>query len=735
MLLSSTDPLGNTTTNVYDSNHNLISVTDPLGNVNTYTYDANGNKTSSIYPATPTNSNITSTTQYNQYSEPTSTIDELGNVRVFNYDANFNPQSVTDGIGTLASFQFNANQTFAAGAIGFDITVNSANASQFTYDGNGNLIGRTDALGRTTSYTYDSLGQKLTLTTPTPTAPTGSSASTTNYSYDQLGNLLLTAAPLSRTTSSTYDGNSNKISDTDARGNVTGYQYDSLNRLIETDYPDGTKATKTYDFRNNVIRETDQNGNVTLHAYDLSGRQVSVTRGYGTASASATTYAYDNAGRKTSNHVKGVSPTYTYDSLNRLSAVADANLAAGANTTSYAYDPASNLTTATYPSGVQSVMTYDALNRITGLATQNSGFLYQRGPTGNLTYATELNGRTINWSYDGIYRLTNESISADPSKNNGSSSYTLDPVGNRLAESTTLPGLSSGSFGYNTDDEVNTETYDANGNTLATGGKIFTYDSDNHLMTMNGGAVTIVYDGDGNRVAKTVGGVTTQYLVDDLNPTGYAQVVEELVGGSVTRQFTFGLQRISQNQLISDAWTVSFYGYDGGGNVRNLTNTTGAITDEYEYDAFGNAFTKVGSTPNVYLYRGEQYDSDLALYYLRARYYDPLTGRFLSRDPNVGYIDEPATLHKYLYAGGDPVNRVDPSGRADTIETIFTVTVVSSPLEIAAEEVGLALTKAFCYIAKTVARATLGVPPGMSHVPGPPGWPGLSAAACRALGF
>jgi len=107
--------LGNTTTNVYDSNHNLISVTDPLGNVNTYTYDANGNKTSSIYPATPSSSNTTSTTQYNQYSEPTSTIDELGNVRVFSYDTSYNPQSVTDSIGTLASFQFNANQTLAAG--------------------------------------------------------------------------------------------------------------------------------------------------------------------------------------------------------------------------------------------------------------------------------------------------------------------------------------------------------------------------------------------------------------------------------------------------------------------------------------------------------------------------------------------------------------------------------------------------------------------------------------------
>ena len=71
---------------------------------------------------------------------------------------------------------------------------------------------------------------------------------------------------------------------------------------------------------------------------------------------------------------------------------------------------------------------------------------------------------------------------------------------------------------------------------------------------MNGGAVSIVYDGDGNRVAKTVGGVMTRYLVDDLNPTGYAQVIEETVGGVVEREYTYGLQRISQNQIISGAW-------------------------------------------------------------------------------------------------------------------------------------------------------------------------------------
>jgi RHS repeat-associated protein len=83
----------------------------------------------------------------------------------------------------------------------------------------------------------------------------------------------------------------------------------------------------------------------------------------------------------------------------------------------------------------------------------------------------------------------------------------------------------------------------------------------------------------------------------------------------------------------------------------------------YEYDAFGNSFTVSGTTPNEFMYRGEQYDSDLGLYYLRARYYNPLTGRFMSRDPEDGKLTDPKSLHKYLYANGDPVNRIDPLGR------------------------------------------------------------------------
>jgi RHS repeat-associated protein len=310
-----------------------------------------------------------------------------------------------------------------------------------------------------------------------------------------------------------------------------------------------------------------------------------------------------------------------------------------------------------------------------------SSYSYQLGATGNRTGATESNGRTLTWNYDGIYRLTNETIDNDQSGNNGTASYGLDPVGNRLSLTSTLTGLEAGSFGYNTDDEMSSETYDANGNALTMSGKSFVYDSENHLTSMNSGQVQLIYDGDGNRVAKIVGGVTTQYLVDDLNPTGLPQVVEEVVNGAVTRQYTYGLQRISENQIIANLWTPSFYEYDGGGSVRQLTNSTGQVTDKYEYDAFGHFFTLSGTTPNNYLYRGEQYDSDLGLYYLRARYYNPQTGRFLSRDPEDGNAKDPQSLHKYLYAGGDPVNRIDPHGRGALLEYAIIATFLIQEYE------------------------------------------------------
>jgi RHS repeat-associated protein len=122
------------------------------------------------------------------------------------------------------------------------------------------------------------------------------------------------------------------------------------------------------------------------------------------------------------------------------------------------------------------------------------------------------------------------------------------------------------------------------------------------------------------------------------------------------------------------------------------------VTDTYEYDAFGNALVTTGSTPNNYLYRGEQFDPDLGLYYLRARYCNPTMGRFMSRDPEGGKLIDPRTLHKYLYAGGDPTNRMDPRGRAEILQFVFTTANISSPVTPYEYGFGLGVAAAYtCY--------------------------------------
>ena len=122
---------------------------------------------------------------------------------------------------------------------------------------------------------------------------------------------------------------------------------------------------------------------------------------------------------------------------------------------------------------------------------------------------------------------------------------------------------------------------------------------------------SMAYDGDGNRVSETVGSTATKYLVDTLNPTGYSQVLDELVNGAVTRTYTYGLQRISENQLSGSTWTPTFYGYDGHGNVRFTTSTAGAVGNTYQFDAFGAPIASTGTIANTYLYSGERFDSNL----------------------------------------------------------------------------------------------------------------------------
>ena len=161
-----------------------------------------------------------------------------------------------------------------------------------------------------------------------------------------------------------------------------------------------------------------------------------------------------------------------------------------------------------------------------------------------------------------------------------------------------------------------------------------------------------------------------------LNPTGYAQVVEEQApaGGApvVTRTYAWGHALLAQDQLrdtgTNFVWQAAFNGTDGQGSVRYLTDGTGSVTDTYDYDAFGNLLARTGTTANIDLYQGEQFDHDLGLYYLRARYADPDRGRFWTQDSFEGFGNDPASLHKYTFNHNDPVNRRDPSGHFSLTE-------------------------------------------------------------------
>ena len=394
------------------------------------------------------------------------------------------------------------------------------------------------------------------------------------------------------------------------------------------------------------------------YSYDLRDRLTQKVTPEGTL-----TYTYDTAGNLTSvqsSNAGGTSVSYGYDQLNRLSTVTDTHT----GNISYTYDNVGNLQAYLYPNGVQTTYSYNTLNRLTNLAVNNSkaqtlaSYAYTLGPTGNRTAVSELSGRQVSHTYDALYRLTNETITGDPNKNDGTIGYQYDAVGNRLQRTSTVGPVPPASYTYDANDRLTSDSYDLNGSTTASGGNTYTYDYENHLTSSNAGGVTVVHDGDGNRVAKTASGVTTQYLVDDRNLTGYAQVMEEPTAGVVQRVYTYGLNRISQSQASG----TSFYGYDGQGSVRILTDTTGAVTDRYDYDAFGTLVASSGITTNAYLYAGEPRDGDLSLYYLRERWLTEQKGRFVSSDPLEHSPVIPESINRYAYAFNRPTDLNDPSG-------------------------------------------------------------------------
>ena len=702
-LWSTTYPDLTTETSAYDANGNCTNSVDRGGRTTTYSYDALNRLTNTIYADLTIN-----TTVYDGVGQVAQTIDARGMITGFGYDAAGRRLAVTNAVGitdlqTVSSYGYDANGnqiTFTDAMIhvttnvfdslnrqvqvqfpdgtkagmGYDVagrrvagTNQDSIVTLFGYDGVGRLTAVTNAFLKVTRYQYDEAGNQ--------TAQVDALNRTNTFAYDGMGRRIAHTMPTNSLVEwFSYDLAGNLIYDTNFNGVVITNQYDVMNRLTNRASVNGYKVSYTYNPATGQRQTMTDSSGTTSYSYDNRDRlQLKTVAWVGGPSVSLN-YRYDANGNLTnlwSSTAGGVNLAYNYDPLSRLTNV----LASGGAAASYGFDAVGNLQTKRYGNGVTNLYQYDSLNRLTNLTwklttASLANFSYQLGLTGNRTNLSETvnnTSRTNAWNYDALYRLTNENISAL-----GILGYGYDPVGNRTNRTSAVTGISASSSSYNANDWLTTDQYDANGNTTNSVSVPYRYDVENRLVDYNNGAVTLAYNGDGIRMVKNVGGQVTYFLVDDRNPSGYAQVLEEItayVGATnLTKVYAYGLDLISQRQ---PGVATNYYGYDGHGSVRFLLNLTGGITDTYVYDAYGTLITFSGNTDNNYLYCGEQYDPQLKFYYLRARYLNPDTGRFWTLDTTEGDNEDPLSLHKYLYCHDNPVNMTDPSGNVPILSNFF----------------------------------------------------------------
>ena len=169
--------------------------------------------------------------------------------------------------------------------------------------------------------------------------------------------------------------------------------------------------------------------------------------------------------------------------------------------------------------------------------------------------------------------------------------------------------------------------------------------------------VSFTYDAEGLRTGKTVNGEKTIYVWD-----GEQVVMELSKGGAVQKRYIRGNDLVYADK--GENTEKTYYVTDMHGNVVQLLDESGNVTKTYEYDSFGNEVKPEKKDENPYRYCGEYYDKETEEVYLRARYYEPGVGRFITRDTYTGESDEPLSLHLYTYCANDGVNYVDCDGNA-----------------------------------------------------------------------
>jgi|GEM_PF-2027289 len=665
-LITSTNPLGETRTFAYDNASNLTGVTSPAGKVTAFTYNTKGQLTG----ATDANGHDTTFT-YDSFGNMLTSVDARGHATTFGYDsAGINRMSALDPNGNTSAFTYDQNRrlkrlTHADGShrdYSYDgcastgMTDENGNHMTFTRDPQLQVIAITDALNAVTANAYDGNGNRISETDPL--------LHTTGLAYDASNRLTTLTNPAGDSVVLWRDVSNGLVTDIfDELWKQTSFTFDANNRPLSTTDPLGRVLRITRDDLGRVQQYTNARGALIKTVYDCEGRLTEKTCDNVTVAA----YSYDNAGNLSSFTDAGGTTTYTYNARNEITGITYP----GNKTVAFAYDAAGNMVTVSYPGGLSLTYSISNRNRIESMQWDTSSVAFSYDAAGNLLSETRSNGTSSDYVYDANNRITSIRHKKGASAI-ASMDYTRNAVGNISNESVTQPEVISltnrNAIGvYDDANQLSTfggstYSYDADGNlTGITGNKTFTaaYDPQNRPVEMTSGGVTAsyTYNALGDRVHAVRGAEAARYYHDH---RGWLLFEADGSGVIVNYYLYRNGQLVAMRSATGDSY---FYHYGRNGNTAAITDASGNTVNAYAYTPYGEIAGSTETVANRFKYVGAYgvMDEGSGIYFMKNRYYDAVTGRFLQKDP-IGFSGGQTNL--YAYVGGNPVNFSDPSGLA-----------------------------------------------------------------------
>lgn len=588
-LLSDTNEAGKTTTYTIDEVTNQpATITDPLNQVTSNTFDQSGNI---IKTENPDGTQVTN--EYDDFGQVIKHTDEAGLITTYAYDLNGNKLSETiDGRTTSFTYDPLGNVT--------KVTYPNQETCEYTYDSMGNVLTFIDAREKKTTYTYTKGGALASVT--------DALGNQSKITYDGNGNQASVTDAAGYTASTTYNAHNLPAEVTDGLGNKTMYSYNQIEQITSSTDALGNKKTYSYNELGYPTAITDENGNV----YKLSYTPTAQTEKIENPDGSTITNSYDDLDRLVKEtHSNGLVSEYEYDASNRVIHAKDnqgldetytynnhgerlTETNSLGETTTYEYDSQDNVTKVEYADKTSEAFTYDEMgNMLTSTDVEGKQTTYTYDKNGNLKESTDAKGRVTAYSYDAINQIVTETNPAG-----GETTYTYDVLGN--VSSITDENGEKTSYGYDANQNLILYT-DAKENTTA-----LKYDPLNRLaekVSPTGAVQSYTYDNLGNTLTETSGeGNTTNYSYDNMNrvssmikPTGgEIKYTYDQTGSLLSETDANGHETTYENDLYGQAISRTLpngakysYAYDKLGRLTEQTAPKG-LSQTYTYDVSGN---------------------------------------------------------------------------------------------------------------------------------------------------